>query len=278
MLVYCKLYLVINLNLEIEKAKNEFDDKNYERALEILDSLEVEGEYHKLAVMIRIASLMALKRYDDSLSVIDSNIEKFPYSDFLWSRRVECHYFNGDEENAVKSLEELERIVNKDEKHALVFLAEEFELLDNHENALKYCDMALEIDEDFEDAVRQKAMIASSLKDRDMMSDCADRLLKLYDDDIYKVMIPFMLKLFSGRYKDCLDIVNGVNVLDDSQDEMFKGAIYKSMVEDLNIEIRTSAPIEMTVDEVLDLFFRYHYDGIKHGEINGARYLIVKRK
>ena len=142
-----------NLNLEIEKAKNEFDDRNYERALEILDSLEVEGEYHKLAVMIRIASLMALKRYDDSLSVIDSNIEKFPYSDFLWSRRVECHYFNGDEENAVKSLEELERIVNKDEKHALVFLAEEFELLDNHEKALKYCDMALGIDEDFEDAV-----------------------------------------------------------------------------------------------------------------------------
>ena len=71
MLVYCKLYLVINLNLEIEKAKNEFDDRNYERALEILDSLEVEGEYHKLAVMIRIASLMALKRYDDSLSVIE---------------------------------------------------------------------------------------------------------------------------------------------------------------------------------------------------------------
>ena len=33
--------MVINLNLEIEKAKNEFDDKNYERALEILDSLEV---------------------------------------------------------------------------------------------------------------------------------------------------------------------------------------------------------------------------------------------
>ena len=65
---------MINLNLEIEKAKNEFDDRNYERALEILDGLEVEGEYHKLAVMIRIASLMALKRYDDSLSVMSAII------------------------------------------------------------------------------------------------------------------------------------------------------------------------------------------------------------
>ena len=270
--------MVINLNLEIEKAKNEYDEKNYEMALEILDGIEDEGEYQKLAALIRIASLMALKRYDESLNIIDSSIEEYPYSEFLWSRKVECQYFKGDEKDAAKSLEELERIVNKDEKHALVFLAEEFELLDNHEKALKYCDMALEIDEDFEDAVRQKAMIASSLKDRDMMSDCADRLLKLYDDDIYKVMIPFMLKLFSGRYKDCLDIVNGVNVLDDSQDEMFKGAIYKSMVEDLNIEIRTSAPIEMTVDEVLDLFFRYHYDGIGQGEIKGVRYLITKQQ
>ena len=34
----------------------------------------------------------------------------------------------------------------------------------------------------------------------------------------------------------------------------------------------------ITIDEVLNLFFMYHYDGIKHGEINGARYLIVKRK
>ena len=269
---------MINLNLEIEKAKNEFDDKNYEKALEILDGLEAEGEYHKLALMIRLASLMALKRYDDSLKVIDSNIEKFPYSDFLWSRKVECHYFNGDEQNAVKSLEELERIVNKDDKESLVFLAEECELLDNHKKALKYCDMALDIDGDFIDAVQQKAMIASSLKDRDMMSDCADKLLKLYDEDIYKVMIPLMLKLFSGRYRDCLDIINSVDVLDEAHEEMLKGAIYKSMVEDLNIEIRTSAPIEMTVDEVLDLFFRYHYDGIKHGEIKGARYLIIRHK
>ncbi len=270
--------MVINLNLEIEKAKNEYDEKNYEKALEILDGVEVEGEYRRLAFMIKIASLMALKRYDESLSVIDSNIEEFPYSDFLWSRKVECHYFNGDEENAAKSLEELERIVNKDDKESLVFLAEEFQLLDNHKKALKYCDMALDIDENFLDAVRQKAMISSSLKDYDMMSDCADKLLELYDEDVYKVMIPLMLKLFSGRYRDCLDIINSVDVLDGSHDEMLKGAIYKSMVEDLNIEIRTSAPIEMTVDEVLDLFFRYHYEGIRHGEIKGAKYLIIKRQ
>ena len=269
--------MVINLNLEIEKAKNEYDKKNYEKALEILDGIEDEREYQKLAVLIRIASLMALKRYDESLSIIDSSIEEYPYSEFLWSRKVECQYFNGDENDAAKSLEELERIVNKGDKHSLVFLAEEFELLNNHEKALKYCDMALDIDGDFTDAVRQKAMSASALKDYDMMSDCADRLLGLYEEEFEK-LVPFALKLFSGRYREALGIVDGMSVLDKAQEEMMKGAIYNSMVEDLNIEIRSSSPIDMTIDEVLDLFFRYHYDGIKHGEINGARYLIVKRK
>ncbi len=269
--------MVINLNSQIEKAKKEYDEKNYENALEILDGIEVEGEYQKLIVFIKIACLMALRRYDESLSIIDSNIEKFPYSDFLWSRKVECHYFNGDEEEAAKSLEELERIVNKDDKYCLVFLAEEFEMIGNHEKALKYCDMALDIDEDFVDAVRQKSMSASALKDYDMMNECADRLLELYKDDFEK-LIPFTLKLFSRRYRDALDIVEGMDILDKVQEEMMKGAIYNSMVEDLSIEIRTSAPIDMTADEVLNLFFMYHYDGIRHGEIKGAKYLITKQQ
>lgn len=269
--------MVINLNLQIEKAKNEFDEKNYENALEILDGIEVEDDYQKLAVLIKIASLMALKRYDESLSIIDSKIDKFPYSEFLWSRKVECHYFNGDEEGAVKSLAKLERIVNKDDKHSLVFLAGECELLNNHKKALEYCDMALDIDKDFIDAVRQKSMSASALKDYDMMSDCADRLLELYDDEFAK-LIPFMLKLFSRRYRGALAIVEGMNILDNADEEMMKGAIYNAMVEDLGIEIRVSEPIEMTIDEVLNLFFMYHYDGIKHGEIRGAKYLITKQQ
>ena len=270
-------YMVINLNLEIEKAKKEFDDNNYEKALEILDNAEVEEEYQKLAMIIRIASLMALNRYGEAVDVINSGIEKFPYDDFLWARKVECHYFNGDKKKAIKSLGELERIVNKDDKQHLVLLAEKFEMLNNHTKALKYCDMALDIDGDFSDAIRQKAMVASALKDHDMMSECADKLLELCDDDICKITLPMILKLFSGRYRDCYDIVNGVDI-DGGYGEMLKGGIYNRMVEDLEIEIRTSAPIEITIDEVLNLFFMYHYDGIDHGEINGAKYLITKRQ
>ena len=270
--------MVINMNIEIEKAKNEFDAKHYEEALEILDGAEVEEEYQKLAMILRIASLMALNRYDEAISVINSGIEKFPYDDFLWTRKVECHHFNDDDEDAEKAMDELERIVNKDDKSDPVFLAEKFEMLNNHTKALKYCNMALDIDGDFVEAVRQKAMVASALKDHDMMSDCADRLLELYDDGFSKLMIPFMLKLFSGRYRDCFDIIKSSTVIDDEHDEMLKVAVYNSMLEDLKVEIRTSAPVELTIDEVLNLLFSYHYDGFEHGEIKGAKYLITKRQ
>lgn len=268
--------MVINLNIEIEKAKKEFDDNNYEKALEILDGAEVEEDYQKLAMIIRIASLMGLSSYDEAITVINSGIEKFPYDDFLWARKVECHYFNGDKNKAAKALEELDRIVNKDDKHRLVFLAEMYELVNNHTKALKYCNMALDIDGDFLDAISLKARVACSIKDNDMMSDCADRLLELYEDGYLKVMLPLMLKLFSARYRDCLNIINDVDVLDDEHDEMLKAILYKQMVEDLNIEIRTSSPIEMGVDDVLDVVLKYHYEGIENGEVNGALYLIKK--
>jgi hypothetical protein len=50
------------------------------------------------------------------------------------------------------------------------------------------------------------------------------------------------------------------------------------MLEDLKVEIRTSAPVELRIDDVLNLLFSYHYDGIEHGEIKGAKYLITKRQ
>lgn len=91
---------------------------------------------------------------------------------------------------------------------------------------------------------------------------------------IYKVLLPLMLKMFSGRYKDCLEIIGSVEILDEGHVEMLKAGIYNRMCDDLEIEIKTSAPIEMTVDEVLDLLFKYHYDGVNHGEIKGALYMI----
>lgn len=266
--------MVIILNLKIEEAKKEFDDKNYVGALEILNGEEFEDEYFKLVMFLKIGCLRGLNRFDEALMVINSAIEKCPFEDIFWAQKVQCHYFNGEKRNAVRALVELERIVDRNDERALVDVSELFSLVGDDEKALKYCDMALSIDGDFVDAVRQKSMIAGSLKDYDMMSDCADRLLELYDKDILKLSIPFMLKLFSKRYDDALSIVNSVGVLDDEHELLLKSAIHNAMAEDLNIEIRTSAPVEITIDEVLRIFMDYHYRGVQGGEICGANYLI----
>ena len=190
------------MNSKIEEARKAFDDKNYSEALEILDGEEFDDAYLKLVFVIKMACLRNLNRYDDALRVIDVAIEKYPYYDFFWSHKIACHYFNDEKDEAIRSLAKLESMVDRDNNDSLVRLSTLFELVGDDENALKYCDMALAIDENYVDAVRQKAMIASSLKDEDMMSECADKLLELYDDDALKAMLPLMLKLFSKRYGD----------------------------------------------------------------------------
>ena len=270
--------MVIILNLKIQEAKKEFDDKNYVVALEILNGEKFDEEYFKLVAFLKIGCLRSLKRHDEALDVINSAIEKYPYEDIFWTQKVQCHYFNDEKDKALKSLMEVERIVDVNDKNALVEVSELFSLVGDYENALKYCNVALSIDENFVDAVRQKAMVASFLEDYDMMNDCADRLLQLYDKDVLKLMVPLMLKLFSKRYDDALDIVNGVDILDEEYDLLLKSAIHNFMVEDLNIEIGTAQPVEITIDDVLGILMDYHYNGVESGEIQGVHYFIIKRE
>ena len=261
---------------EIMEAKKEFKNKNYERVLEILDGTEVDARYVKFEIILRANSLRYLKRYDEALKVIDSAIEKFPNQDFLWSWKVEIHYFNKQKDKAIESLGQFERIIDKKDKRALVEIAGKFDLVGDYENALKYCDMALDIDENFIDAVRQKALTAVSLKDHKMESECADKLLEIEGKGMINSMMPFMLKLFARRYKDALDIIESTEDFTDEHKELMIGSIYNRMSEDLKIEIRTSAPIDLVINEALSLLFDYYYDDIVSGDIRGVRYFIHK--
>ena len=266
--------MVIVMYDELMKAKNEFDDKNFEKALEIINANEFDGELYRFAIVIKSACLSSLKRYDEELTAINEGIEKYPYDDFLWSRKVLSHYFNHDLDGAAKALEELERITDKDSKEALLNLAQKSELVGAYEKAVKYCDMALDIDENFVEAIQQKSLAATSLGDHDMMSDCADRLLEIRDNDLVSLMVPFILKLSSGRYKDCSRIINSADGLDLEYYELFKGSIYKQMICDLKIEIRSYELLDITIDESLNILFNYHYHGIDAGVVNGSQYFI----
>ena len=257
------------------KAKEEFVNKNYEKVLEILDATEFDESYHKWLIFIKSTCLSFLHRYEEALEVINEGIEKYPYEEYLWSQKVSCHSFNGDKEMAVKALDELERIVDKENKESLVSFAKKCDLVHLPEKSLKYSNMALDIDENFIDAIHQKAMAACFLKDNDLMSECADNLLKIEDNnDIVSNLLPFMLKLFSGDYRGSLKIINNCKDLDFGHYELLKGAIYNHMVDDLNIAIGTTELISLSIHESLDLLFNYHYQGIDNGVVNGTRYFI----
>lgn len=264
------------MNSRIEESLQEFDERNFENALNLLEGIEFNDDEIKLVSMIKYVCLMNLNRYDESLRIINSLIEKDPYEVDYWMSKARCHYFAGDMKSAKRALSESERLIDKSNVSNLVCMAQIYKLIGENRQALKYCDMALQIDENSLDALREKSLVASSLKDKEMMNECADKLIEKYGDDVFVLLIPLTLRLFSGNYEGCLELVNSTDCLDDEHVEMIKIGLYNRMSEDLNIKIGLTAPLEMDVDEALDLMFKYHYDGISYGQFKDAEYCIVK--
>lgn len=264
------------MNLKIEEALSEYEERNFENALAILEDADVSGVELKLVLVVKYDCLMKLNRYDESLHIINSLIEKEPYESAFWISKLKCHYFSNDEKNAKKALAELERLTDRSDVDDLVCLAQCCQLVDDDGKALKYCNMALKIDENSLDAIREKALIASSLKDNKMMNDCADKFVELCGDDALFLVLPLMLRMFSGNYRGCLELINSSGCFDDDHIEMIKVGLYNRMIEDLNVQIGLSSPLEMTIDEGLKLMFKYHYDGISHGRYRGVMYCIVE--
>lgn len=263
------------MNSKIEESIKEFDDGNYENALNLLEGIEVDGRELKLLMMIRYTCLMSLNRYDESLEIINSLIESDPYDVDFWISKAKCHYFAHNKKSAKKAVSEAERLIDESDIRQLVNMAQINNLIGNKGQALKYCDMALEIDETSLDALREKSLVASSLKDSELMNECADGLIEICGDDTLSLVLPLMLRLFSGNYKGCLDLVDNAD-FDENHVEMIKIGVYNQMCEDLDVQIALSSPLVMDVGEALELLFKYHYDGVSCGNFKGVLYSVVK--
>ncbi len=262
------------MNSKIEQSITEFDEGNYENALNLLEDIEVEGREFKLAMMLKYTCLMSLNRYDESLAIINSLIESDPYDVDFWISKAKCHYFSHNKKSAKKAVSEAERLIDESDIRQLVKIAQVSNLIGNKRQALKYCDMALEIDETSLDALREKSLVASSLKDSELMNECADGLIDLCGDDTLLLVLPLLLRLFSGNYAGCLDLLNNAD-FDDDHVEMVKIGVYNQMCEDLNVQIAMSSPVLMDVGEALELLFKYHYEGVSCGNFKGVLYSVV---
>lgn len=269
---------MIILNLKIKEVEKEIDEKNFEKALAMLDEIESDDEEYELSLLFKVSCLINLKRYEECLAIIDILLKKNPNEELLWADKVMCHYFSGDKNQALKSLRKLESIVNRSDAYSLYVVSQLANLLNRSNKAIEYANLALEIDENFERAVIEKAHAVSRIKDYDEMNECADKLVELYgDNELLKLTFPFMLKLFSANYRGCLDLVNGIEDLDDEIIGMMKYAIYNQMCEDLNVEIYVIGEVESDLDDGLEMLFGYYYDGVEGGMVGNVSYVVIKK-
>ena len=131
------------LNNHIENGKNEFDNGNYEKALDHFKLVNSNNEHYEYAQLFVANCLMELKRYDDSLDVVDKLISLNPYNKLAWFNRALCQIFLKDEEKALATIGEIIRLIDLRSKYDLVFVAKLYKLLNIYDEALKFCDLAL---------------------------------------------------------------------------------------------------------------------------------------
>lgn len=265
------------LNNHIENGKNEFDNGNYEKALDHFKLVNSNNEHYEYAQLFVANCLMELKRYDDSLDIVDKLISLNPYNKLAWFNRALCQIFLKDEEKALATIGEILRLIDLRSKYDLVFVAKLYMLLNIYDEALKFCDLALEIDENFKDALYEKSLVAMRLDDDELINDVSDRLLELSDGGPLGFMSVFIIKLFSKNYSACIDLINGLDgdKFDDEHIMMLKAMVYQQICEDLCVNLLVVNSEDFPLDDALDAMIDFVENKTDNGKINGVQYYII---
>ena len=265
------------MNSNIETGKSLFDKGNYKKALGYFQSIGKDDVDYAYAQVYQIYCLVQLKEYKRALKLINPMIEKDPYRELLWFNKVVCHISLNEDKQALKGLGELERIVDSDDKNSLLHVAKLYNLLNEFDKALLYCNKALDIDNNFKDALHEKSLVAIGRNDDKMINEIADCLLAISDGDIYNYLPAFLLKMFSKNYKGAYNIVvscsrDGVS---DDITILLKSVIYDKICDDLKVNILTNAMIELSIDDALKIMFDFMESGINSGNVGEVRYFVV---
>jgi len=263
------------MNSNIVKGKREYDDKNFKKAVEYFDRVSSDDGDYLGAALYKINALMELKEYSGCLKFINSLIEESPYDELLWYEKVRCHIFLKQKIQAFDALKEFERLVDGDDKYFTLSIARFYELLGDSYSALIFCNKAIALDGNYEEAFYEKAQIATRLQDHDLMVECGEKLIEFADGDVVKLMLPFMLNLYADNYQRSYEIVAMMGELDEEHCELLKYSIYQNMLDDWGVEIRTDAPVEWHVDEALRLLFQFGNYGVDKGVYGGVSYMIL---
>ncbi len=264
------------MDSKIDKGRIEFNDENYEKALAYFDSVSEDDEDYDYVLTFKITCLMELEKYDKALFLIDSLLAEEGDVELLLYEKIRCHIALNEKKEALDALKKLERIISKDNKNAILDVARFYKFVEEPKRALRLCNMALAIDEDFEDAIHEKAIIAIALGNDEIVDNCANKLLDLVDGDKFKILLIFSLKLYCGKFHDCINIIDGLeNVFEDETSEMLKFVVFNQLCEKLDVTIYLTDDVDLSAGEAIGLLFEYEQNGIKNGTIDGAGFVIM---
>lgn len=254
-----------------------FESGCYKKALECFKGIKEDSDYSSAAQCYMISCFINLKEYRDALVVIDVCLKKYPDVKFLWYDKVTSHAMLNEDDKAFKALQKLESLIDENDPNELVNIARFFNILDDFDKSSEYCNKALAIDENFKEALHEKAIVGIGMDDCNIINDVADKLLEICGDDLSDILHIFLLKIFSKHYNDAYDLIDEHSERFVSQDtvELFSAILYKRICEDLNVDIFTVSNIKLVYDDALRILFDYMESGKDSGIIDGVKYHIV---
>lgn len=264
------------MNSKINKGRIQFNDENYEEALNYFNAVDESDEDYDYVLIFKITCLMELERFDKALFLIDSLLDEDPTDELMMYEKIRCHVALDEKSEALNALKKFERIFPKDNKRMILDVAIFYKTLGEFKKALTFCNMALSIDSDFEEAIYEKSLIGIALDNDDIINNCANKLLDLIDDDQSKIIPIFLLKIYSGRFKDCMGIIKNLeSQFDEETCEMLKAIVFNQLCENFGVNIHLTDDVELSVGEAIELLFNYHDDGVNYGVINGVGFVIM---
>lgn len=264
------------MNSKITKGRKEFNEENYEKALNYFDEVSEEDEDYMYVLIFKISCLMELERYDKALFLIESLLMEEGNDELLLYEKIRCHIALNEKEEALNALKVFENIISLDDKRIVLCVSKFYRILDENERALKFCNIALDMDECFEDAIREKSFIAIELGDRDMINSCADKLSEIFDYSGSGMIDVFLLKLYLGKFDDSISIVNDLK--DDLKEDtitLLKFIIYTAFSQHLGVVVYLSGDVEISIDDAIGLLREYDEKGVRTGIIDGVGFKIM---
>lgn len=263
------------MDSKINKGRIEFNDENYETALRYFDEVSEDDEDYMYVLIFKITCLMELERYDKALFIIESILREDPEDELLLYEKIRCHIALGENKEALNTLKDFENVISADDKQMLLAVSKFYNKLDRFDDALRFCEMALEVDGYFEEAVREKSFIAVEMDDVEMIDWCAERLLKICSCDDTGLVSVFLLKLYIGKFDDCLGVVNSLegNFKDDTI-LMLKSIVYKVFSDQLGVNIHLYGDVDVPLEKAIALLKDYAENGINCGNVCGVEFRI----